>query len=1185
MVNSHDEDQYISFTLGEREPPSNMVRTNNYTYINFLPKFLYAQFKQVANLFFLVLSVIQSFPGLSPFGRQATLLPLSFIIGTSAIREIYEDLRRRIRDRKMNYQKCYAHTSDGWRAIPWCELHVGQLIRAVNGEQLAADCLILATSEPGSVAYVETANLDGESSLKVRQAAPTRLTNSERSMNEFWQSGVEIVYDAPNGNIYEFQGHITGRSNLLVSLESTSLSTDTGDVMSKQKNSIHTIPLTNAHVILRGARLKNTDNIYGIVLYTGQNTKLFKNSTKRIIKSSELGALLNSIMLTQFGIVMLLCLWHSIMSRLNQPVPWLVSQFSDHYDDSLMSIFLQHLVLFSGFIPISLYVTLELVQIIQGTFIHNDEMMADENGRGPDVKMFSLNSELGDVKYVMSDKTGTLTQNCMRFRMCSVGGVKYANRRSRRDKVFSPKKLLAHMASNQLNNADQIREFLLACALCHTASPDKNTSTAERPLYHATSPDEHALLKLAADAGFVFKRRAPGKCYINALGVELEYDLVAVLEFDSERKRMSVIVKDPHGKYKLYIKGADQKIFERLKSVSQKELKRTAGHLQQFALGGLRTLCFAVRTIEASTITAWHEEYIKTVNDSIHRKTRLAELAEAIEKELVLVGVSAIEDRLQKRVPETVGRLVAAGIRVWVLTGDKLETAVNIGNSCHLLSARAPMMVLSSTTAEGAKKELAKYLGLLGEKMLARRDQQIALVVDATCLDFILIEEVDRDEFLRLALCCSTVICCRCTPIQKAAVTRLLKANVCGAILAIGDGANDVAMLQEANVGVGISGQEGMQAALASDYTISQFHHLDRLLFVHGTLSLFRTSKCILFSLYKNVLETCVLSFYTYLNGHSVQTIADEWTVLFYNMFFTSFPALIMGIIDRPAPIGSLIKYPRLYPYYQNSLSNWSQFRWCTCAALQAVVIFSINVWFWGVGAPLHAGYGADSTLWAFGFFIYFSLVLIVNLKSLLETNSITMVSLGTAIFSLALLLIWVLANTFFNHYLPLIPRALGGILFMIPVTALVFVVVLVAIATLLPDIAVKVFRRALRADMQDAMLWQEGIRGTNFNILYQPIFKMCDIVGLRTYGELESNRYGFAFAQDDGLAVTQMDLLREHSTESLSLRTADVGEFSDKFTHVKANERSVDDKTVVSSMSGKSPKSNETAEPTKSTL
>ncbi|VDM65391.1 unnamed protein product [Strongylus vulgaris] len=529
-------------------------------------------------------------PGLAPFGRQATVVPLTFIIGCSAVREIYEDLRRRVRDRKVNYQMCFAHTDNGWRAVRWCELHVGQLIRAVNGEQLAADCLILATSEPGSVAYVETANLDGESSLK-----------------EFWNSNTEIVYDAPNRNIYEFQGYLTGDSALLSSQQdSVSLSHDfiNASTLNSQErpnyltlgfaakdstphNGVVTpamVALSNAHIILRGARLKNTDNIYGIVLYTGSDTKLIKNSIKRVMKSSLLASITNSVMLTQFGIVLLLCVAHSILGRLAQPVPFLVSQFTNHFDDSLMSIFLQCLVLFSGFIPISLYVTLEMIQIVQGTFIQK-------------------------VKYVMSDKTGTLTQNCMRFRMCSVGGVKYANRRSRREKDFSPKKLINHMTTNEMKNATQIREFLIACAICHTATTDKNSSGNQRPFFHATSPDEHALLELAADAGFVFKKRPPGKCIVNVvggfvpivlevspapeicfddlkLGTTLEYDLVAVLEFDSIRKRMSVIVKDPNGNYKLYIKGADQKIFERLGYASAKEMKRTGGHLQQFAFSG-----------------------------------------------------------------------------------------------------------------------------------------------------------------------------------------------------------------------------------------------------------------------------------------------------------------------------------------------------------------------------------------------------------------------------------------------------------------------------------------------------------------------------------------------------------------------------------------------------------------------
>ncbi|VDP22467.1 unnamed protein product [Heligmosomoides polygyrus] len=283
-----------------------------------------------------------------------------------------------------------------------------------------------------------------------------------------------------------------------------------------------------------------------------------------------------------------------------------------------------------------------------------------------------------------------------------------------------------------------------------------------------------------------------------------------------------------------------------------------------------------------------------------------------------------------------------------------------------------------------------------------------------------------------------------------------------------------------------------------------------------------------------------------------------------------------MGIIDRPAPIGSLLKYPQLYTYYQDSLTNWGQFRWCFGAFVQAHIIFWINVCYFDSGAPLHPNYGADSSLWVFGMFIYFSLVLVANVKALVETNSITLagsLSVGVAIFSVSLLVLHVLFYTFLSLYIPLLPKFVGGMLYMIPLYPLLLVLTLVLVATMLPDIVLKVFRRTWRADMQDEMLWKEGFRGPSFKLLYQPIFKMCDIVGLKTYGELESNRYGFAFAQDDGLAMTQMDLLKGCSEEdSATPRTAELREMSaEEKSGEKPNERSGDDLTVESSASARS--------------
>ena len=246
----------------------------------------------------------------------------------------------------------------------------------------------------------------------------------------------------------------------------------------------------------------------------------------------------------------------------------------------------------------------------------------------------------------------------------------------------------------------------------------------------------------------------------------------------------------------------------------------------------------------------------------VKQQELFSQIAVDMERNLELIGVSAIEDRLQDDVPKTIGRMVSSGMHVWILTGDKLETAVNIGNSCRLLGPKTPMFELSNQTEKETGRRLTEMIEELGDK-LGQERLRLALIVDAVCLDIILNDDVLRLQFLRLALCCSAVICCRCTPLQKAAVTRLVKRHTDGCVLAIGDGANDVAMIQEADVGVGIAGEEGMQAALAADYSIAQFRFLDQLLFVHGTLSLFRTSKCILYCIYKNVFEiTCMVSFF-----------------------------------------------------------------------------------------------------------------------------------------------------------------------------------------------------------------------------------------------------------------------------------------------------------------------------------
>lgn len=238
---------------------------------------------------------------------------------------------------------------------------------------------------------------------------------------------------------------------------------------------------------------------------------------------------------------------------------------------------------------------------------------------------------------------------------------------------------------------------------------------------------------------------------------------------------------------------------------------------------------------------------------------------------MLLMGGTAIEDRLQEGVPETIAELAKSGIKLWVLTGDKTETAINIGFSCNLLTTDMELLILKANSRADTSQLLDDTLHKLNKEAetdaeVANGDRKYALVIDGTTLKYGL-ENATRDKVLALGMRCASVICCRVSPKQKAQVVNLVKKGLKVMTLAIGDGANDVSMIQEANVGVGISGEEGRQAVMASDYAIAQFSYLSKLLLVHGRWSYLRTSEMIFTFFYKNIMWTLVLFWYQLMCG------------------------------------------------------------------------------------------------------------------------------------------------------------------------------------------------------------------------------------------------------------------------------------------------------------------------------
>lgn len=354
---------------------------------------------------------------------------------------------------------------------------------------------------------------------------------------------------------------------------------------------------------------------------------------------------------------------------------------------------LTFIILYNNLIPISLQVTLELVRFLQAIFINFDvEMYHEETDTPAMARTSNLNEELGMVKYIFSDKTGTLTQNVMVFKKCSIARNIYSVEDTPEQSLLVQNILTKH------KTLPILEEFLTLLAVCHTVIPEK--SEDGQITYHAASPDERALVAGAMHFGYVFDMRTPNTVEINALGKRERYEILNVLEFTSARKRMSVIVRNSKGEIKLYCKGADTVIYERLAANGQAYSEITLRHLEEFATEGLRTLCCAVSVIPDDVYNEWKETYHKASTAMQFRERKVEDAANLIENNLILLGATAIEDKLQDGVPETIAALLKADINIWVLTGDKQETAINIGYSCKLIAQGMDLIILNEDSLD-----------------------------------------------------------------------------------------------------------------------------------------------------------------------------------------------------------------------------------------------------------------------------------------------------------------------------------------------------------------------------------------------------------------------------------------------------------------------------------------------------
>ncbi|KAK5896772.1 hypothetical protein CesoFtcFv8_009899 [Champsocephalus esox] len=1106
---------------------NNRVSTAKYNVLTFLPRFLYSQFRRAANAFFLFIALLQQIPDVSPTGRWTTLVPLLFILVVAAVKEFIEDLKRHNADGIVNRKECQVLRNGAWEIVHWEKVAVGEVLRASNGDHLPADLVLLSSSEPQGMCYIETSNLDGETNLKIRQGL--RVTSDIRDIESLMRLSGKMECESPNRHLYEFVGNLR--------LEGHS-----------------TIPLGPDQILLRGAQLRNTQWVHGVVVYTGHDTKLMQNSTRPPLKLSNVERITNFQILVLFGCLLAI----SLLCSIGQTI-WKYQYGNDAWYMDLNYggaanfglNFLTFIILFNNLIPISLLVTLEVIKFVQAFFINWDtDMLYEPTNTPAQARTSNLNEELGQVKYIFTDKTGTLTCNVMQFKKCTVAGVAYGHfpeaedgsfaeddchsTNSSDEEGFNDPSLLENLQSNH-PTAAVILEFMTMMAICHTAVPERIDGNIT---YQAASPDEGALVRAAQTLGFVFSGRTPDSVIVQMPGTEEKYELLHVLEFTSTRKRMSVIMRTPSGKIRLYCKGADTVIYDRLADSSRyKEI--TLKHLEQFATEGLRTLCFAVADVSESSYQQWLEILHRAGTSLQNRALKLEESYELIEKNLQLLGATAIEDKLQDKVPETIETLMKADIKIWILTGDKQETAINIGHSCRLLTKNMGMLVVNEDTLDRTRETLSHHCGVLGDALYKEND--FALIIDGTTLKYALTFGV-RQYFLDLALSCKAVICCRVSPLQKSEVVEMVKKQVKVITLAIGDGANDVGMIQTAHVGVGISGNEGLQAANSSDYSIAQFKYLKNLLLVHGAWNYNRVAKCILYCFYKNIVLYIIEIWFAFVNGFSGQILFERWCIGLYNVIFTALPPLTLGIFERSCRKENMLKYPELYKTSQNAMGFNTKVFWAHClnGLFHSVILFWI---------PLKAfqhdtvfGNGRTPDYLLLGNMVYTFVVITVCLKAGLETSSWTMFSHIAIWGSIGL---WVVFFIIYSSLWPLIPLAPDmsgeaemmfssgvfwtGLVF-IPITSLVFdvaykVIKKVCLKTLVDEV------QELEALSKDPGAVVHGKSLTERAQLLKNVFKKSTVSLYRSDSMQQNLLHGYAFSQDENGVVSQSEVIRAYDT------------------------------------------------------
>ncbi|KAJ2662137.1 putative aminophospholipid-translocase [Coemansia sp. RSA 1200] len=943
-------------TFKRSKYPANVVSNNKYNIITFLPIVLFEQFKFFFNLYFLLVALSQFVPQLR-IGYLFTYVgPLVFVLAVTMAKEWHDDHARKKRDKEANSQRYTRLDVDGPVVVPSAKIRVGDLVRIEKNQRVPADMLLLRTTESSGACFVRTDQLDGETDWKLRIAVPP--TQKLRDNADLFQLHGSVYADAPHKDIYDFVGTLT---------------IDSGLPGAEAETLPVTVPLGAENTLWANTTLASGSAV-GYVIYTGRDTRAAMNTGHAKTKVGILDSEVNRLSKILFVVTLALSL--AMVALDGFKAVWYVTLF-------------RFLILLSSIIPISLRVNLDMGKSFYSMTIERDAEIA-----GSVVRNSMIPEELGRIEYCLTDKTGTLTRNEMELKRIHMGVMAYTLetsdevtrhvRANLKDRIPTSETLnsASGAAQQPVSLADaggvgslavghgkarrdmpqRVFDMVESLALCHNVTPaeesamDNDADAASlhdarlgvavaRPMaYQASSPDEVAIVKWTELVGVVLAERTLTSITLrldalipetqdgHGVAPTLTYDILHVFPFTSESKRMGVVVRSRlTGDIYFVQKGADA-VMTRIVQFND-WLDEECGNM---ARDGLRTLVVGRKRISKDTYARFEAAYQRAKVTVVGRADAMQSVvAEYLENDLELLGLTGVEDRLQDNVRATLELLGNAGIKVWMLTGDKVETATCVAVSARLVRRDQLVHVISGLRTAHEVSDALETLRTLSD---------CCLIIDGDSLQVTL--DFFRDEFVQVASTLSAVVCCRCSPTQKADIVRLIQRFTRKRVLAVGDGGNDVSMIQAANVGVGLVGKEGKQASLAADFSINQFSYLARLLLWHGRNSYKRSAKLAQFVIHRGLIISIMQVVFSALFYFAPIALFQGLLLVGYTTVYTMAPVFSL-VLDRDISEDIAMLYPELYAELTKgrSLSYKTFFTWLLISIYQGGALMMIALW------------------------------------------------------------------------------------------------------------------------------------------------------------------------------------------------------------------------------------------------